>query len=201
MPAHPRGSRRAWSIAGIGAVLVLAWCWSAASVLWHASRDRAAAADAIVVLGAAQYLGRPSPVLRSRLDHAMRLHARGLASRIVLTGGTAEGDTTSEALVSRAYLLRAGVPDTVLLLENDGRTTAQSMRAVAALLEARGLRRVIVVSDPFHVFRAALLGRRHGLEVLTSPTRTEGAWARVLRQPMYFFGESVKAPLALVVDW
>jgi len=201
MPAYPHRSRLRWITAGVGVVLLLAWLWSASSVLWYASRDRAAAADAIVVLGAAHYLGRPSPVLRSRLDHARALHTRGLAPRIVLTGGTAEGDTTSEALVSRAYLLRAGVPDTALLLENDGRTTAQSMRAVGELLKARGMTRVIVVSDPFHVFRVSLLGRRNGLEVLTSPTRIDSPWRRVLRQPEYFFGESLKAPLALMLDW
>lgn len=201
MKEHSRWSRRRRAVVALCAAVGAGWLVSAGAVLWSASRDGAAPADAIIVLGAAQYLGRPSPVLRARLDHALALHRRGLAPRIVLTGGTAEGDTASEATVSRAYLLRAGVPDTVLLLEHDGRTTAQSVRGAATLLAARGLTRVIVVSDPFHVRRAALLARRHGLDVRTSPTRTDDVWTRVLRQPWYFMGESLKAPLALVVDW
>ncbi len=177
------------------------WLASAAAVLWFASRDRARPTQAIIVMGAAQYQGRPSPVLRTRLDHAVGLYAQGIAPRLVLTGGIAEGDTESEASVSRAYVLRAGVPDTSLLLENDGRTTSQSVRAVAQLLRARGLDSVVVVSDPFHVFRVSVLARRHGLAVRTSPTRTDGVWRRVMRQPTYFLGETVKAPLALVLEW
>jgi len=200
MPPTTRWSlRRRIGIGVVGAAALL-WLGSASMVLWHASRDRAASAEAIVVLGAAQYRGRPSPVLRARLDHAIGLYARGLAPRIVLTGGTAEGDTASEALVSRAYLLQAGVPDSVLLLENEGRTTSQSLTRVAQMLRARDLERVILVSDPFHVFRASLVARRHGLRVLTSPTSTD-ALARVARQPGYFLGETVKAPLALAFEW
>lgn len=199
LPA-PRWSLRRRVGAGVVIAGAALWVASALAVFWHASHDRAAAADAIVVLGAAQYRGRPSPVLRARLDHAIGLYARGLAPRLVLTGGTAEGDTASEALVSRAYVLQAGVPDSALLLENEGRTTSQSLRRVAQLLRANDLERAILVSDPFHVFRASLVARRHGLSVLTSPTHTD-AWARILRQPGYFLGETVKAPLALALEW
>lgn len=187
----------------MGAVVSVAALWlaSAGAVLWHATRDRAESADAIVVLGAAQYRGRPSPVLRSRLDHAVGLYARGLAPRLVLTGGTAEGDTASEALVSRTYVLQAGVPDSVLLLENEGRTTSQSFRRVAQLLRAHDAERVIVVSDPFHVLRASIVARRHGLRVSTSPTTITGVWGRVARQPGYFIGETVKVPFAFVLEW
>jgi uncharacterized SAM-binding protein YcdF (DUF218 family) len=191
--------RRTLAVLALG--LVGAWVASALTVLWFASRDRARPAHAIIVMGAAQYQGRPSPVLRSRLDHAVGLYAQEFAPRVVLTGGVAEGDIESEAAVSRAYVMRAGVPDTALLTENDGRTSSQSMRAVARLLHARGLDSVIVVSDPFHVFRASLLARRHGLTPVTSPTRTDGVLRRVARQPAYFLGETVKAPLALVIDW
>lgn len=200
MPPNTRWSLRRRIFVGVVGAIALLWLGSATAVLWHASRDRADKAEAIVVLGAAQYRGRPSPVLRARLDHAIGLYARGLAPRIALTGGTAEGDTASEALVSRAYLLQAGVPDSVLLLENEGRTTSQSLTRVAQMLLARDLERVILVSDPFHVFRASLVARRHGLVVLTSPTSTD-AFARVVRQPGYFLGETVKAPLALAFEW
>lgn len=181
--------------------LALVWLCSAISVYWFASHDDATGADAIVVMGAAQYLGKPSPVLKARLDHGVELHRRGLAPLLVLTGGTAEGDTASEAAVSRAYVMRAGVADSALLLENDGRTTRESMRAVARLLRARGQASVIIVSDPFHVFRAALLARRHGLTAVTSPTHTDATWKRVMRQPSYFLAETIKAPLVLALDW
>jgi uncharacterized SAM-binding protein YcdF (DUF218 family) len=200
MPPSTRWSLRRRIFVGVVGSIALLWLGSASAVFWHASRDRADTAEAIVVLGAAQYRGRPSPVLRARLDHAIGLYARGLAPVIALTGGTAEGDTESEALVSRSYLLQAGVPDSVLLLENEGRTTSQSLTRVAQMLRARDLERVILVSDPFHVFRASLVARRHGLIVLTSPTSTD-ALSRVARQPGYFLGETVKAPLALAFEW
>jgi uncharacterized SAM-binding protein YcdF (DUF218 family) len=190
--------RVAFAVVALG---VAAWMMSALSVMRAAGRDEARPAQAIVVLGAAQYRGRPSPVLRARLDHAVGLYARGLAPRVVLTGGIAEGDTASEAAVSRLYALEAGVPDSALLLENEGRTTAQSLARVARLLHARRLDTVIVVSDPFHVRRAAMVAAREGLVVYTSPTRSDEVWRRVLRQPGYFLGESVKAPLSRVIDW
>lgn len=201
MPESPRPSlRRRLAILVVGGGVLL-WLISAVGVFWVASRDRAGPADAIVVLGAAQYRGQPSPVLRARLDHAIGLFAQGIAPRVVLTGGIAEGDTESEAAVSRTYVLRAGVPDSAVLLENEGRTTGQSLAAVGVLLGARGMQRVVLVSDPFHLFRASLVARRHGLEVLTSPTRADGFWGRLVRQPWYFLGETLKAPLAMVFDW
>jgi uncharacterized SAM-binding protein YcdF (DUF218 family) len=97
--------------------------------------------------------------------------------------------------------LQAGVPDSAILTENEGRTTNQSLERVARLLRARRLTHVVLVSDPFHLARAGRLARRHDLEVLTSPTRTDDPWGRLARQPGYFLAESVKAPLALIVQW
>ena len=185
----------------IGGVLSLGWLASAVTVLRAATRDEAGPADAIVVLGAAQYRGRPSPVLRTRLDHAVGLYAQGVAPRVVLTGGVADGDTASEAAVSRLYVLAAGVPDSALLLENEGRTTGQSLERVARLLRARRMTEVVLVSDPFHVLRAGRIAKRHGLVVRTSPTRTDDIWRRVTRQPAYFLSETLKAPLAILTDW
>lgn len=182
-------------------LLGLAWVGSAVMVLRAATRDEARPAQAIVVLGAAQYRGRPSPVLRTRLDHAVGLYARGMAPRVVVTGGIAEGDTASEAAVSRIYAMAAGVPDTAILLENEGRTTGQSLARVARLLKARRIDTVVVVSDPFHVLRAARMAERAGLTAYTSPTRTTEVWRRVVNQPGYFLGETLKAPLALFIDW
>jgi uncharacterized SAM-binding protein YcdF (DUF218 family) len=202
MLARPPRSRVRRIVVITLAVTATAWFVSASLVLWFASSERAAPADAIIVLGAAQYRGRPSPVLKTRLDHAVGLYARGIAPRLVLTGGIAEGDTASEAAVSRTYVMRQGVPDTAILLENDGRTTHQSMRAVAMLLRSREMDRAVVVSDGFHLFRAWTSARHHGLSVLTSPARPgEGAFGQLMRQPMYFLAETVKAPLALVLEW
>lgn len=199
----PRPRSRARRIVVVTLVVIAAaWLVSASLVLGFASRDRAAPADAIIVLGAAHYRGRPSPVLKTRLDHAVGLYARGIAPRLVLTGGIAEGDTASEAAVSRTYVMRQGVPDTAILLENDGRTTHQSMRAVALLLRSREMDRAVVVSDGFHLFRAWTSAQHHGLSVLTSPARPgEGVFGQLMRQPMYFLAETVKAPLALILEW
>jgi len=198
--------RRPWSlrrriVLSALAIVALLWAVSAVQVWRVATNDRAALSDAIVVLGAAQYRGRPSPVLRARLDHAIGLYASGIAPRLVLTGGIAEGDTESEAAVSRAYVLQAGVPDSAIFTENEGRTTNQSLERVARLLRARRLTRVVLVSDPFHLARAGRLARRHELDVLTSPTSTDNPWGRLARQPGYFLAETLKAPLTWIVQW
>src|SRR5688500_1978896 len=112
-----------------------AWVISFLAVVGWGARDRARPADAIVVLGAAQYAGRPSPVLKARLDHAIGLWKRGLAKRLVLTGGRGVGDTISEAAVGRRYAMKAGIADSLILLENEGRTTDACVAAVAVIME------------------------------------------------------------------
>ena len=159
-------------------VALILWGISASAVLMWSARDEARPAQAIVVLGAAQYAGRPSPVLRARLDHALDLWNRHLSSLLILTGGTGTGDTTSEAAVGRNYARRHGVPDSAILVENEGRTTSESMRAVAGMLEARGLQTAVLVSDPFHMLRLRILARRFGFTPYTSPTRTSTASTR-----------------------
>jgi uncharacterized SAM-binding protein YcdF (DUF218 family) len=190
--------RRALSIA-----LVLAfslWLISAALVLLWSSRDEARPAQAIVVLGAAQYAGKPSPVLRARLDHALELWNRHLASLLILTGGTGEGDTTSEAAVGRTYVRKRGVPDSAIVEENAGRTTSESMRAVAGMLEVRGLQTALLVSDPFHMLRLRILARRFGFTPYTSPTRTSPISPNREARWKYIFSESIKAPLAFFFE-
>lgn len=176
------------------------WIISAAAVLIWSSRDEARPAQAIVVLGAAQYAGRPSPVLRARLDHALDLWKRQLASLLILTGGTGAGDTTSEAAVGRTYAKKRGVPDTLILVENEGRTTSESMKAVAGMLEVRGLHSALLVSDPFHMLRLRILARRFGFTPYTSPTRTSPIEPNKEQRWKYIFSESVKAPLAFFFE-
>ena len=193
--------RIARRILTIGVVTVFClWLISAAAVLVWSSRDEARPAQAIVVLGAAQYAGKPSPVLRARLDHALDLWNRHLASLLILTGGTGSGDTTSEAAVGRNYAKKHGVPDSAILVENAGRTTSESMRAVAGMLEVRGLQSALLVSDPFHMLRLRILARRFGFTPYTSPTRTSPISPNREERWKYIFSESLKAPMAFFFE-
>ena len=181
-------------------VVFALWVISATAVLIWASRDEARPVQAIVVLGAAQYAGKPSPVLRARLDHALDLWNRHLASLLILTGGTGSGDTTSEAAVGRTYARKHGVPDSAILVGNEGRTTSESMRAVAGMLEVRGLQTALLVSDPFHMLRLRILARRFGFTPYTSPTQTSPISPNREERWKYIFSESLKAPLAFFFE-
>ena len=181
-------------------VIILSWLVSLAAVLIWERRDNASRADAIVVLGAAQYDGHPSPVLRARLDHALSLWSRHLAPRLVLTGGMGDGDTTSEAAVGRRYAVKHGVPDSAILMETRGRTTAESMQRVAAMMDTVRGHEVILVSDPFHMLRLSILARRFDLVPRTSPTRTSPISASPSESWRYTLSESVKVPLTLLFE-
>lgn len=141
--------------------------------VWMASRrDEARAAQAIVVLGAAQYNGTPSPVLKARLDHAADLWRRKLAPVIVVTGGRQSGDKFTEATASANYLIAKGVPDTDILREVSGQSSWQSLAATATFLHNRDINRVLLVSDPFHSYRIRAIADELGLDGHASPTRT-----------------------------
>jgi uncharacterized SAM-binding protein YcdF (DUF218 family) len=142
--------------------------------VWMASRrDEARAAEAIVVFGAAQYNGRPSPVLRARLDHAAELYERDIAPTIVVTGGNRPGDRTNEATASAAYLRRTyGIPDEAILREISSSNSWQQMASAANELRKRDKEEVILVTDPFHAARVQAMADELGLESHVSPTRT-----------------------------
>jgi uncharacterized SAM-binding protein YcdF (DUF218 family) len=180
------------------ALLLLCWLASLALVARAARRDEAARAGAIVVLGAAQYNGRPSPVFKARLDHAADLFRRHLAPVVVVTGGTGAGDSVSEATVGRRYLHQvAGIADTALEALEAGHTSEESLRAFAqAAPPAR--HRIIMVSDGFHMLRLSILARRLGLESLGSPAPTSPIRARRRLEVQYLLAESVKAPVAFL---
>jgi len=182
-----------------GAIL-LSWLTSLGAVLAWEHHDETRPVGAIVVLGAAQYVGHPSPVLRARLDHAISLWNRHLAPILIVTGGRGTGDTTSEAAVSQRYVVQRGVPVTAILLETEGRTTSQSMAGVAALMGSQKRRDVLLVSDPFHMLRLIILARRHGLEPFASPTPTSPIAASPVERWKYALSESVKAPLAFIFE-
>jgi uncharacterized SAM-binding protein YcdF (DUF218 family) len=170
-------------------------------VLVVSQQDQRRAADAIVVLGAAQYNGRPSPVLKARLDHAAELYRDRLAPRIIVTGGVGRGDTMSEAAVSRRYLLWRGVRDTAIVVQPQGRSTYTSMTVVAQWLQLRRLSSVILVSDPFHMCRLRLEARRTELTAYTSPTPTSPISDNPNLELLYLAREALKVPVAWVRSW
>lgn len=150
-------------------LLLAGWLLSLGLVLAAGSRPNLQAADAIVVLGAAQYNGRPSPVFKARLDHAIELYRQGLAQTLVLTGGVGKGDTVSEGEVARRYALRHGVDDAAILVEREGLTSAASMRAAADLMQQYDLETALIVSDSYHMLRVELLARRMGIKPYRAP--------------------------------
>jgi uncharacterized SAM-binding protein YcdF (DUF218 family) len=157
---------------GFVAIAVAIWALLLTAIYAYGRRDFARPADAIVVLGAAQYDGRPSPVLRARLDHAISLYQAGVAPVLITTGGVGVGDTVSEAVVGRRYAVRGGVPPDSILTERRGLRTQESMEVVAELMRERDLESAVLVSDPFHSLRLRILAYRLGLRAVTSPTRT-----------------------------
>jgi uncharacterized SAM-binding protein YcdF (DUF218 family) len=181
-------------------VVVIVWLSLLASVVLWGRRDQARAASAIVVLGAAQYEGRPSPVLRARLDHAVALWKRGLAPTLILTGGRGAGDTTSEAEAGKRYVMKRGVPAGSIALETMGRTTSESLHAVSLMMHGAQNRSVLLVSDPFHMLRLTILARRLGLKPFSSPTRTSPISANFAESFRYVAAESWKVPLAFIME-
>ncbi|MBA2725433.1 MAG: YdcF family protein [Actinobacteria bacterium] len=119
--------------------------------IWQQSRqDEVKGADAIVVLGAAQYDGRPSPIFQARLDQAAYLYGEDLSDNIIVTGGKAPGDRFTESEAGARYLVEQGIPEDVLLAEDEGRTTLQSLENVQAIATETGLNSLLLVSDPMH---------------------------------------------------
>lgn len=150
-------------------VAALLWCrWCVAQIEQYAVLDQAAPSDAIVVFGAAEYDGHPSPVLRARLDHALALYRRGIAPLIITLGGDG-GDQYSEGGVGLTYLRGAGVPENAIIAETESRNTEDSARRVAVIARANGLKRLVIVSDGTHLFRIHAICQADGLDVLTSP--------------------------------
>lgn len=176
---------RAWAWrAVLGLVLVLvAYVLVTFVQVWLASRrDAAHSADAIVVLGAAQYDCRPSPVLAQRLDHAHALYDDGVADTIVVTGGKQQGDRCTEAESSASYLRGEGVPDDDLLLEVQGRNSWQSLAATGHILRDRGLTRVVLVTDGYHALRVQAIADQLGLDASVSPSHRGGSFGALARE-------------------
>lgn len=193
--------RRRLVAAGV-VLLLLAVGWGAVVVaaVLAASRDQATSADAIAVLGAAQYNGRPSPVFRARLDHAATLYQRGLAPLVLVTGGVGTHDTVSESEVGRRYLVKAGLPDAAVIALAAGASTSASVDGVARWFKDRDSRRVLLVSDGFHMLRLQILATRAGLVPFTSPAPNSPIRANPHRNATYFLTEGFKVPIAWVFN-
>ena len=177
--ARRRPSWRKWVIRTALAIggLVLAGALYFAVTLYQVwstgHHDQARPVDAIVVMGAAQYDGRPSPLLKARLDHALELYQRKLAPYIVVTGGKQPGDRFTEATASRNYLRKKGVPTTSILSEDTGHSTWQSMDDIVSLLRGKSAHpTVLIVTDPFHCLRARLIAQELHLRAYVSATHT-----------------------------
>jgi uncharacterized SAM-binding protein YcdF (DUF218 family) len=200
----PRRRRRRWLrrlVLGGTAVVVLLVLYLVATFaqVYQSSRaDGAVAADAIIVLGAAQYDGRPSPVLQDRLDHALLLYEEDLADTIVLTGGRRAGDRFTEATTGYNYLREHGVPDEALLKEVDGTSTWDSLAASARFLVQRGQTKVVLVTDGYHAKRVGAIADELGLDASVSPSRNRLSAASELR---HLLRETVAVSIGRVIGY
>jgi uncharacterized SAM-binding protein YcdF (DUF218 family) len=171
-PTRPRrrGRRIVWGLAVLAGLVLVYYVVSLYDVWFTGQRNDARPVDAIVVMGAAQYDGRPSPQLASRLDHALDLYRKGYANRIFVTGGKQPLDRFTEAASEARYLEDRGVPDGAILRETQGRDSWQSLTAVASQLKDLGLHSVLLVSDPYHMARIKGMAEELGLEAHVSAT-------------------------------
>jgi uncharacterized SAM-binding protein YcdF (DUF218 family) len=165
------------------AILVVFYLVTFVQVWRAADADEREKTEAIIVLGAAQYDGRPTDVFAARLDHAAQLWKDGVAPTIVVTGGKQPGDRFTEAGAGAEYLHDLGVPDEAILRETTGTSSWESLAASARFLQDAGIDKVTLVSDPFHSLRIRLIAEELGFEVTTSPTRSSpiGGVDEVLR--------------------
>jgi len=155
------------ALAALGCVAFLLFLTR--KIMHEASVNQTHSADAIVVYGAAEYVGHPSPVYRARLDHAYSLFQQGLAPIVITTGGAGKDPRFSEGQVGRDYLESRGIPDANMIAETQGGDTDESTQRVAVILRVNGLRRVLLVSDAYHMFRAKQMMAAQGIEVYLSP--------------------------------
>jgi len=191
LSSQKRWSRWLWVLAVL-VVLDAYVGWVCLDITRTASEQQIHPADALVVFGAAEYSGRPSPVYRARLDHAFDLFQQGIAPVIITTGGAAADPRYSEGGVGHDYLMRRGVPDSNLIAETQGSDTAQSAARVAVIMRANHMRSCVAVSDAYHVFRIRKLLQHEGVQVCLAPrpdSRPHSAWQRaeaVLREALSY---------------
>jgi uncharacterized SAM-binding protein YcdF (DUF218 family) len=155
----------------LAALFVISIAYVSLRIERQSTRDEARSADVILVLGAAEYRGRPSQVLRARLDHALELYHRKLAPLILTTGGAGGDPVFTEGGVGRSYLIGHGVPAEAIIVENEGETTVESTAMAGEIMRRMSLRSVIVVSDGYHIYRVKRMLQFRGLAVYGSPRK------------------------------
>ncbi len=198
-PRQPQGRpsrwrRIAWIILGILAGYYLVIC---GEIVWQSHRDEARPADVIIVFGAAEYSGHPSPVFRARLDHAVTLYSEGLAPYVITTGGSGGDPQFNEGGVGRDYLESRGISDRHLIAETLGDNTAESAERVAVIMRTNHMRTCVVVSDPYHLFRVKRLMQRQGIITYASPRPypAHGLWfsvSYVMREAFSYLTQRVR---------
>jgi uncharacterized SAM-binding protein YcdF (DUF218 family) len=192
-----RRNRPLWTLAAVALLFALIVAITSLRIVSEAGKQEIHPTDAIVVFGAAEYSGRPSPVLRARLDHAYDLYAKHLAPVIMTTGGAGEDPSYSEGGVGHDYLMRRGVPERNLIAETLGTDTAHSAERLGVIMRANGMKSCLAVSDEYHVFRIKKLLEHEGMTVYVAPrtgSRPRGAFQRmlaVLREAMSYLAWKV----------
>lgn len=172
-----------WLLILAATAAVLSLIFISGGIVREAGTEELRPADAIVVFGAAEYSGRPSPVLRARLDHALELYQRKLAPVIITTGGSGGDPSYNEGQVGHDYLMQRGVPETGLIAETQGTNTAESAERVGVIMRANHLHSCLAVSDEYHVFRIRKLLEHEGVQVYVAPradSRPHGDLPRAL---------------------
>jgi uncharacterized SAM-binding protein YcdF (DUF218 family) len=166
--------RTAWNVAVILIAALLVYvAYLSVRIEQQSTRDEAQPADIILVLGAAEYRGRPSQVLRARLDHALSLYNRKLAPRIMTTGGAGGDPVFTEGGVGRSYLISRGVPSEAIVVESEAASTVESTSMAAEIMHRMNLRSVIVVSDGYHIYRVNKMLQFRGFNVYGSPRKEQ----------------------------
>jgi uncharacterized SAM-binding protein YcdF (DUF218 family) len=189
-------------ITGFALVLIALWLGTVGLILLVGSWPNPHKADAILVLGAAQWNGKPSPVFKARLDHALQLHRESFAPYLVVTGGVGRNDTLSEGEVALRYVTGHGVDPRHVLVERKGLTSAESMTAAAALMRASGLHSAIIVSDSYHMLRVELLARQSGIKPYRAPAPNSPIDRAPAERWRYIMRESLLFPAtALMSAW
>ena len=197
---RPRSHWWLW-LSALAAIVFLAYLgWTCVRIVREASLQELHPADAIVVFGAAEYSGKPSPVYRARLDHAFELFNRGVAPVVITTGGAAADPSYSEGGVGHEYLMHRGIPDANLIAETQGSDTAQSAKRIGVIMRTNHMRSCVAVSDEYHMFRIRKLLEHEGVQVFVAPrpdSRPRAEWQRayaVLREAFGYIAWQMHIP-------